>query len=162
MTTETASSVPIPIDQRVLLYAEDPAWQRTWLAIEAVEWRSLVFVPVGDFSSLELVHGLATVGWHQRGCPLIVADLRTVGISALLPVRNEIRQRVRNGDRILIAAGGLHQNPITASIAREADRAILCVSAGCTARAQVREAVRELGAQRCLGTLMTHAREYRR
>lgn len=157
MTITTTSSASLQIDQRVCLYAQDPAWQRTWLAIEAAEWRSLIFVPAGDFSSLDLVHGLATVGWHQRGSPLIVADLRAVGLSALMAVRSEIRERVQNGDRILIAAAGLQQNPTTASIAREADKAILCVTAGCTARSQVKDALRELGAQRCLGTIMTYA-----
>lgn len=150
-------SAQLKIDDRLVTYSRDPSWQRAWLNIEAADWRSIAFIPAGDFSSLDLVHGLAAVGWQQRGTPLVVADLRSIGLAALAAARTEIRRRVDNGDRLLISVAALDRNPLSATLAREADKAILCVSLGHSARAQLKEAVRELGVQRCLGAIMIRA-----
>lgn len=142
------------LDQRLVAYSCDPSWQRAWLSIEAASWRSLAIIPTGDFSSLDLVHGLAAVGWQQHGTPLVVADLRSIGLPALAAARGEIRRRVESGDRLLISLAALDRNPTSATIAREADKSILCVYLGRSVRTHVKAAIRELGAQRCLGAIM--------
>jgi hypothetical protein len=134
--------------------ADDPVWQRTWLNLEDENWRSLAVVPTGDRSSLDLVHGLASVAWQQRGTPLVVADLREIGLPALAAARTELRRRAENGERMLIAVSSFERNPTTAALVREADKVIICVYLGHTMRAHVREAIRELGPQRCLGTII--------
>jgi len=144
-------------EQQLELYADDPAWQKLWLSLESETWRSLAIIPAGGLSSIDLVHGLAAVAWHRRGTPVIVADLRTIGLPALDSAREELRRRVENGERILIVTQALNKSATTATIAREADKVLLCVYLGHTSRSEVKDAVRELGAQRYLGSIVIRA-----
>jgi hypothetical protein len=160
MGNSTATSLSVKLDQRIVAYAEDPSWQRTWLSIEAEPWRSLAVIPTGDLSSLDLVHGLAAISWQQRGMPLVVANLQSIRLSALAATREELRRRMNAGDRILIAAESFDRNPTMATIAREADKAVVCVYLGHSSRTHVRNAIRELGEQRCLGTIIVKANGY--
>ena len=110
-------------------------------------------IPAGDTSSIDLVHGLAAVAWHQRGSQVIVADLRTIALPALAAARMELRRRVEAGERVLIATQSLDRNPTSATLARDADKALLCVLMGKTSRAHVRNAVREIGQHRYIGSI---------
>ncbi len=148
------------VDGQLGKFAEDPIWQRLWLNLESQSWRSLAVMPVGDASSIDLVHALAAVAWHQRGTPVIVADLRSIGLPALAAARGELRRRVQNGERVLIGMNSLDTNPTSATIARDADKAVLCVILGRTMRSHVRNAVRELGVQRCLGSILIRMKGY--
>jgi hypothetical protein len=134
-------------------YAREPAWLRTWLAIEAMTWRSLALIPTYEGSSLDAVHGLAAVAWEQRGPSVIVADIRTISLSALASVREEIRKRTAKGERLLIASRSLGEDPIAATIAREADAVVLCIAMGKTKRKSVAEIIEEIGKDRILGTI---------
>jgi hypothetical protein len=125
-----------------------------WLSLEAENWRSLAVLPMGDLSSLELVHGLASVAWQQRGTPLVIADLREIRLSTLAAARDELRNRVNGGERVLIAVCSLEKSPTTATLLREVDKTVFCVHAGHTLRAHVRNAIRVVGEQRCLGSIL--------
>jgi hypothetical protein len=148
------STALVRTEHQLDVYAQDPSWQRLWLNLESESWRSLAIVPAGGLSSIELVHGLAAVAWHQRSSTVIVADLRTIGLSALATARGELRRRVDGGERVLIAMQSIDKSAITATIAREADKVLLCVHLGHTSRSQVKDAIRELGTQRSLGSIL--------
>jgi hypothetical protein len=152
--TSSSPAALVRVERNLDVYANDPAWQRIWLNLESENWRSLAVVPTGDLSSARLVHGLAAVAWQQRGTCVIVADLRTVGVPALAAARAELRRRVDDGERILIATQSLEKSPTAVAIAREADKAVLCVALGKTPSAQVRSAIREIGAQQYLGVIV--------
>jgi hypothetical protein len=150
---DSPSKAIVPIKQHLSRYFRDPTWQRAWLELEPVAWRSLAVIPTGDFSSLDVVHGLAAVAWQQRGTPLVVADIQTIELGVLSAVREELRRRILGGERVLIASRSLSESPAAATIAREADGVILCVSLGGTKRKAIASAIRELGKQRIVGTL---------
>lgn len=139
---------------RLVGCANDPAWQRAWLSLESEEWRSLAVLPTGEYSSLDLVHGLASVAWQQRGTPLVIADLRDIRLSALASAKEELRRRISTGERVLIAVHSIEKNPTTEPLLREADKTVLCIHAGRTIRAHVRSAIRVIGQQRCLGAIL--------
>jgi len=140
-------------DRQLDVFRVAPDWQRIWLTLESESWRSLVVLPTGDLSSIELVRGLAAVAWQQRGTRIIVADLRSIAIAALSAARQELRRHVESGDRVMIATQSLDASPTTATIAREADRALLCVHLNKASLGQVRKAIKELGKQRYLGAI---------
>jgi hypothetical protein len=142
------------IEHKLELRSSDPQWQRVWLALESENWRTLAVLPTGGLSALDLVHGLASVAWQQRGNPVIVADLRTIKLAALAAARAELRRRAEGGQRILIAVRSLDESPTSATLARDADKAILCVHQGETLMAHVKKAVKELGAARYLGAIL--------
>lgn len=134
-------------------YAQETAWLRTWLAIETIGWNTLAVIPTHEGSSLEAVHGLAAVAWEQRGPPVIVADIRTITLPVLSMVRDELRQRTSKGQRVLIASRSLRENPVAATIAREADAVVLCILLGRTKRQNIVEAIKEIGKDRIIGTI---------
>jgi hypothetical protein len=163
-TTNDESRLPAKVPTNAIvrvgrqrdLRADDPSWQRVWLRIETETWRSLAVIPAGDSSSLEVVHGLAAVAWQQRGAKVVVADLRELALPVLATVRDELRQRVDGGERVIIAMRSFERSPATATIAREADKSILCIDSGHTRKSRVRDMVREIGRQRLLGTILVH------
>jgi len=142
------------IENKLDLRASEPQWQRIWLALESEDWRSLVVLPTGSLSALNLVHGLASVAWQQRGNPVIVADLRTINLAALAAARAELRKRTESGQRILIAVRSLDESPTSATLARDADKAVLCVHQGASLKAHVKNAIREVGVARYLGAIL--------
>lgn len=152
VTTLSANLAPGAL--RLRNYADDPAWQRAWLSLEVGEWRSLAVIPTGDLCSLDLVHGLASVAWRQRGTPLVIADLRGIGLSALAAARGELRRRASSGERILVAVASFERNPTTATLVREVDKALIAVHMERAVRSHVKSTVKELGLQRCLGTVL--------
>jgi hypothetical protein len=145
-------------DQRIVKFRGLPEWQRIWLTLEAEHWKSLAVIPTGELECIELVHGLAAVAWQQRGARIIVADLRTIGLPTLAAAKAELRRHVDAGTRVMIATRSLDANPITAAIARDADRAVLCVHLGLASTSQISSAVRQLGRQRFLGAVMISQR----
>jgi hypothetical protein len=122
--------------------------------LESEDWRSLAVLPTGNYSSLDLVHGLASVAWQQRGTPLVIADLREIRLSALGAAKEELRRRISIGERVLIAVHSIEKNPTTETLLREADKAVLCIHSGRSIRAHIRNAVRAMGPQRCLGAIL--------
>ena len=142
------------IENRLDLRSSDPHWQRVWLALDSEDWRSLIVLPTGNLSALDLVHGLASVAWQQRGNPVIVADLRTITLAALAAARAELRKRTEGGQRILIAVRSLDESPTSATLARDADKAILCIHQGETLMAHVKNAIKEIGPARYLGAIL--------
>jgi hypothetical protein len=125
-----------------------------WLTLEAEQWQSLAVIPTGDLSSIDLVRGLAAVAWQQRGARIIVADLRSIALPALSAARLELRRHVEAGERVVIALQSVEASPTTATIARDADKSLLCVHLGMATASHVRNAVKLLGRQRFVGAVM--------
>ena len=151
--TYSHSNAIVPIEPHVGRYAHDPTWQRTWVEIEAISWRSLALIPTDEGSSIDAVHGLAEVAWQQRGHSVVVADIRTIALPVLSAIRDELRRRILSGERVLIASRSLRERPVAATIAREADGVILCVAMGRATRKSVAEAIGEIGKNRIIGTI---------
>ena len=151
--TELHPKAIVPDKQHISRYAEDPTWQRTWVEIEDIAWRSLALIPTDEGSSLDAVHGLAEVAWQQRGHSVVVADIQTIALPVLSAIRDELRRRLSSGERVLIASRSLRERPVAATIAREADGVILCVTLGKATRKSVAEAIAEIGKGRIIGTI---------
>ena len=154
--TQSPPAALAKVEQQIEIVAKNPAWQRLWLNLESERWQTLALIPTDNMSSLDLVHGLASVAWHQRGTRVIVADLRSIGLPSLAAARAELRRRVQSGERVLICMTSLEKNPTTATLARDADKSVLCVYRGQTLKAGVRDALRELSPQKCLGVILVN------
>ena len=134
-------------------FANDPQWQRIWLAIQAEKWRSLAVIPAdATLPTIEVVHALAAVACQQRGSPLVVADLRSVDLPILDAVRAEVEARTAAAP-ILMAVPAFDESPVALAIARAADKAVLCVGLGTTLASQARKTIQQLGHDRFLGTV---------
>jgi hypothetical protein len=150
----TLVKCPESVAVRLVRCANDPAWQRAWLSLEAEDWRSLTVLPTGELSSLDLVHGLASVAWQQRGTPLVIADLREIRLASLAAAKAELRRHIVSGERVLIAVHSVDKNPTTEPLLKESDKTVLCIHKGLTKMSHVKNAVRVVGAQRCLGAIL--------
>ena len=145
-------------NQYVSRYSQDPNWQRTWLEMEAIGWRSIAVIPTDETSSLDAVHALAAIAWQQRSHVVVVADIRTIGLPVLSAVRTELRRRISSGERVLIATGSLLQSPAAATIAREADGAVICITLGKSRRKSVDSIIKEIGRNRIIGSITLKSR----
>lgn len=150
---QTAITAPDRKQQSLEFFAHDPMWQRLWLTLESEKWQTLAVIPIGTVSSIFLVQGLAAVAWRQRSTRVIVADLRSIGLTELTATRAELRRRIDGGERVLMAMEGVERSAVATTIAREADKALLCVPLESSTRAQLKSTLRSLGAQRCLGAI---------
>jgi len=152
MATSRSNAI-VRVKSDIGRYTLEPTWQRAWLELEAMAWRSLALIPTDEGSSIDVVHGLATVAWQQRGHSVVVADIRTISLPALSAVRDELRHRIASGERVLIASRSLRENPVAATIAREADGVVLCIAMGKTRSKTVTRAIEEIGKNRIIGTI---------
>jgi hypothetical protein len=151
--TQPQSKAIVRVKTEISPYVQDPTWQRAWLEIEPIAWRSIAVIPVSEGSSLAAVHGLAEVAWQQRGHSVVVADIGSITLPMLSAIRDELRYRVARGERILIAARSVFESPATATIAREADGVVLCVELGKTKRKSVADTIKQIGKNRIIGTI---------
>lgn len=150
---ESQTRAIVRANQHISRYSQDPSWQRTWLEIEAIGWRSIAVIPTDDGSSLDAVHALASIAWQQRSQAVVVADIRTIALPALSAVREELRRRTSNGERVLIATGSLSQSPAAATIAREADGIVICIVLGKSKRKSIDSIIKGFGKNKIIGTI---------
>jgi hypothetical protein len=144
-------------ERRLTVCANDTHWQRVWLSVRDVPWRSLAVLSVDSaLSTLDVVHGLAAVAWFQCGTSVVVADLRSAVLNVVSSVQDELRQRMQNGEQVLMALGALDDSPASLAIARDADKVLLCVALGKTKTGRIRDAVQRVGKQRFLGTVLVN------
>jgi hypothetical protein len=134
----------------------DPEWQRLWLAVEAKPWRSLALVPAGEGASLDftltIAVALSRTGMVHIGNPIQVADATRVPLNLLTPFLEEVRRCTSNGERLLVALPPTEASPITSSIVRSTDAAILCILLDRMSSSAAKRTVKQIGANRFLGS----------
>jgi hypothetical protein len=141
----------------------DPEWQRLWLAVEGKPWRSLALIPAGegapiDFSLIVAVT-LSRTGTIHLGRPIQVADATQVPLDLLVRFLREVQQCTNDGERLLVALPPTGNSPITASIAKTVDAALLCVMLDCMSSSQAKRTVKLVGQSRFIGSAIFHPHE---
>jgi hypothetical protein len=139
----------------------DPDWQRLWLTLDRMPWRTLALIPAGagaeaDFS-LTLAIVLSRTGMSHVGAPILVADGRQVPLNQLTGFLAEVRECRQGGERVIIALSPAGENPTTVAMAKEADGAVLCVMIGAMRSSDAKRTVQLIGASKFLGSIIIHA-----
>ena len=124
------------------------------------EWRSLALVPAAtgappDFT-LTIAVSLARTGMTHLGVPIRVADATRVPLKHMVQLLEEVNNCVAAGDLVLIALSTMSESPITVSVAKAADYALLCVMMERMAVAEAKSTVDHVGPQKFIGSVASH------
>ena len=139
---------------------KDADWQKLWLSLKGRAWSSLAVVPAGsggphDFT-LQIAVTLARIGIVHLGTPVHVADATSIPLTHLEQFQEEVRNVKQEGELVLIALAPAAENPITVSLARSADSALLCVLMGHMPLSQSKETIERIGQARFIGSAVFH------
>ncbi len=138
----------------------DPDWQRFWLTIDQMPWRTLAFIPAGDGApadfTLSLAVTLSRTGMTHLGGPMLVADGTQVQLSELTSFLADVRSCSDAGQRVIIALSSAKINPTVPAIANTVDGVVLCVLVGLMKSTDAKETIRLVGSKKFLGSVMIH------
>jgi hypothetical protein len=138
----------------------DPEWQRLWLTLDRLPWKTLALIPAGqggpaDFT-LTLAVMLSRTGMSHVGAPILVADGTQVPLEQLNDFLADVRACRAGGERVIIALSSAAENPTTASIAKDSDGVVLCILLGRMRSADGRRTIKLVGAPKFVGSVIIH------
>jgi hypothetical protein len=138
----------------------DPDWQRLWLTLDRMPWRTLALIPAGagapaDFT-LTLAVTLSRTGMSHVGAPILVADGTQVPLNQLTAFLADVRACRDGGERVIIALSPAADNPTTSSIAKDADGVVLCVMLGGMRSSDAKRTIKAVGASKFFGSVIIH------
>lgn len=138
----------------------DPDWQRFWLTVDQLAWRTLALIPAGDGAppnfTLSLSVTLSKTGMTHKGGPIQVADGTAVPLRQLSGFLDDIRSCSDAGQRVIVALSSAASDPTIPTIAKAVDGVVLCVLMGRMLNAQARETIRLVGSNKFLGSVIIH------
>ncbi|HET9958306.1 MAG TPA: hypothetical protein VFQ61_27615 [Polyangiaceae bacterium] len=135
-------------------------WQRLWLAVQAQQWSSLALIPAApgapeDFA-LTIAVTLAKTGIVHLGVPIHVADGARIQMADLATFGQEVARCKEYGDRVLMALAPIDENPVSVTLAKSADFALLCILLEDMDSSQSKKTVAAIGQNRFIGSVMFH------
>ena len=154
-TNNPMTALALPAPQAIELW-RNADWQRLWLSLQAKPWLTLALVPASrgaptDFA-LNIAVNLSRTGMMHLGAPIQVADGTTVQISSVLDFMEEINFMKAPGDRVLIALAATEENPVSETLARSSDAALLCVLFENMTYGESKRTLSKIGKERFLGS----------
>jgi hypothetical protein len=161
MTTAQATAQTTALAERRHVQAwTDPDWQRLWLTLDRLPWKTLALIPAGtggpaDFT-LQLAVTLSRTGMSHVGAPILVADGTQVPINQLNDFLADVRACRDGGERVIIALSAAGENPTTTSLAKDSDSVLLCVLLGRMRSSDGKRTIKLIGPQKFVGSVIIH------
>ncbi len=136
----------------------DPDWQRFWLTVDRLSWRTLALIPAGeggppDFT-LSLAVTLSRTGMTHVGGPILVADGTQVPLNQLNAFLADVKACTDGGERVIIALSHAGENPVTPAMAKAADGVVLCVLLERMRSSDAKQTIKAVGASKFLGSVI--------
>lgn len=136
----------------------DPDWQRLWLTVDRMPWRTLALIPAGnggppDFT-LTLAVTLSRTGMTHVGGPILVADGTQVPLNQLNAFLADVRTCTDGGERVIIALSHAGDNPVTPALAKAADGVVLCVLLERMRSSDAKQTIKLVGSSKFLGSVI--------
>jgi hypothetical protein len=135
-----------------------PDWQRLWLTLDRMPWRTLAILPAGDGAaadfSLTIAVTLSRTGMSHVGAPILVADGTQVPLSQLNAFLDDVRHCRDGGERVIIALSPLGENPTTIAMAKAADGVVLCVLLERMRSSDGHKTIKAIGANKFVGSVI--------
>jgi hypothetical protein len=134
-------------------------WEKLWLTTQQSNWHSLAIVPAGDMPpdfTLDIAVSLMQIGQQHLETPIRIADATSVALANLSGFMAEFQEVLRAGDRVLLALEPVRINPTTVTLARAADRALLCVPLGMPKVRDTKRTIEEIGEEHFIGSVALH------
>lgn len=155
---------PVQSGQQTTALAErtqpwaDPDWQRLWLTLDAMPWRTLALIPAGDGAPLDftvlLAVTLSRTGMTHVGGPIMVADGTQVPLRQLNGFLADVRACSDAGERVIVALSSATTDPSITTIAKSVDRVVLCVLLGRMLSADAKRTIQAVGPSKFAGSVI--------
>jgi hypothetical protein len=138
----------------------DPDWQRFWLTVDQLDWRTLALIPAGEGAppgfALSLAVNLSRTGMTHKGGPILVADGTQVPLRQLSGFLEDVKSCTEAGQRVIVALSSAKSGPTVPAIAKAVDGVVLCVLLGSMMNAEAKETIRLVGSSKFLGSVIIH------
>ncbi len=139
--------------------AKDARWQRLWLTLQRSSWTTLAVATVApSTSALDTARALSWVGGHHLDRPIGVLDASELELSGLEPVLSDLRGRRDAGSLTILSLAPLTASPVGLAMGQFADAFVLLLRLG-DRIADAQRTIDEIGAEKCLGTVLMHPKE---
>lgn len=139
----------------------DPDWQRLWLTLDHMPWRTLALVPAGAGApsdlTLTLAVALSRTGMSHVGAPILVADGTQVPLNQLNAFLADVRACCDGGERVIIALSAVNESPTTAAMAKSADGAVMCVMLGRMRSSDAKQTIKAIGSSKFFGSVIVRS-----
>lgn len=136
----------------------DPDWQRLWLTLDRMDWRTLALIPAGEGAPLDftllLSVTLSRTGMTHLGAPIMVADGTQVPLRQLNGFLADVRACADAGERVIVALSAPNTDPSIAAIAKAVDRVVLCVLLGRMLSADAKRTIQLVGPSKFAGSVI--------
>lgn len=136
----------------------DPDWQRLWLTLDHMPWRTLAIVPGGAGAppdlTLTIAVTLSRTGMSHVGAPILVADGTQVPLNQLNAFLADVRACCDGGERVIIALSAVSESPTTAAMAKAADAAVMCIMLGRMRSSDASKSIKAIGASKFVGSVI--------
>jgi len=144
----------------------DPDWQRFWLTVDRLEWRTLALIPAGeggpeDFT-LSLAATLSRTGMSHVGGPILVADGTQVPLNQLNAFMADVRSCTDGGERVIIALSPVSKSPTTPAMAKASDGVVLCVLLERMRSKDAKHTIKLVGPSKFLGSVIIRPDQLRK
>jgi hypothetical protein len=149
---------PLGSSQAVNVW-DDVRLQKLWLGVEKRDWRSLAVISASEsVETIQIAELLAQLAWRYRGQPSSVCDLRDLSMRLIDYEVQEMRARLDEGMRLVVALRSIFENPTSSSIAKQTDAVLLCIALGETNFKAAEETIAAVGRDRIVGTIILRPR----
>ena len=136
----------------------DPDWQRFWLTVDQLPWKTLAFIPAGEGAppdfTLSLAVTLSRTGMTHLGGPMLVADGTQVRLNELTAFLADVRSCSEAGQRVIVALPSAKSDATVPAIANSVDGVVLCVLFGRMKSSDAKETIRLVGSKKFLGSVI--------
>jgi hypothetical protein len=148
-------------DLRQIQAWTDPDWQRLWLTLDRMPWRTLALIPAGvgaapDFT-LTLAVALSRTGMSHVGSPILVADGTQVPLNQLTAFLADVRTCRDGNERVIIALSAAAENPTNTAMAKDSDAVVMCVMLGKMKWSEARRTVKTIGPNKFVGSVIVRS-----
>ena len=136
----------------------DPDWQRLWLTLDRMPWKTLALIPAGEGAPLDftllLSVTLSRTGMTHLGAPIMVADGTQVPLRQLNGFLADVKACADAGERVIVALSAPSTDPSIAAIAKTVDRVVLCVLLGRMLSADAKRTIQLVGPSKFAGSVI--------
>lgn len=133
--------------------ADDPEWQRLWLATLRRPWNSLAIVPSWNNAPMvRMAHVLAAVGQRHLDRSIVVIDATDLQLDELSYVMDQMKTYKESGQSVLIALGLIAKKPPCLSVAQAADACLLCLQMGSSTFKDANRIIDDIGREQFVGS----------
>jgi hypothetical protein len=129
-------------------------YQELWFELRTWGWKSLAIVPTRPGTSeFDVAERLVVVGVSNTNRPMSLISAEGVTIADTDRTVAMIRAAEARGERVVVIADSIHDNPASAPVIRAVNGTVLVVRLGDSSRRDVEKTVNAVGRNRVIGVV---------